>query len=77
MPSELKPSNNIEDKQDSKIDRIISNYSLKQALDIQFRLNPKPQTSNGVTWYTASLNQAREAMDTNKIFNNNVQVYQF
>ncbi|PWZ51779.1 autolysin, partial [Staphylococcus pseudintermedius] len=55
----------------------ISNYSLKQALDIQFRLNPKPQTSNGVTWYTASLNQAREAMDTNKIFNNNVQVYQF
>ncbi|HAR6253206.1 TPA: CHAP domain-containing protein [Staphylococcus pseudintermedius] len=77
VPSELKPSNNIKDKQDSKIDRIISNYSLKQALDIQFRLNPKPQTSNGVTWYTASLNQTRAAMDTNKIFNNNVQVYQF
>ncbi|EGQ3927832.1 CHAP domain-containing protein [Staphylococcus pseudintermedius] len=77
VPSELKPSSDIKNKKESKIDRIISNYSLKQALDIQFSLNPKPQTSNGVTWYTASLNQTRAAMDTNKIFNDNVQVYQF
>ncbi|MCU5745914.1 glucosaminidase domain-containing protein [Staphylococcus sp. SQ8-PEA] len=77
VPSELKPSNNIKYKQDSKIDRIVSNYSLKQALNIQFSLNPKPQTSNGVTWYTASLNQTRAAMNTNQIFNDNVQVYQF
>ncbi|HGE9020756.1 TPA: N-acetylglucosaminidase, partial [Staphylococcus pseudintermedius] len=77
VPSELKPSNNIKDKQDSKIDRIICNYSLKQALNIQFKLNPKPQTSNGVSWYNATVSQTRAAMDTTKIFNDNVQVYQF
>ncbi len=77
VPSELKPRNNIRDKQDSKIDRVINNYTLKQALNIQYKLNPKPQTSNGVSWYNASVNQIKSAMDTTKIFNNNVQVYQF
>ncbi|MFI3131191.1 glucosaminidase domain-containing protein [Mammaliicoccus sciuri] len=52
-----------------------SSYTLDEAVDIQMR--HAPQLSNGVTWFNASKQQVKSAMNTNTIFNSQSQVYQF
>lgn len=52
-----------------------SSYTLDEAVDIQMR--HAPQMSNGVTWFNASKQQVKSAMNTNTIFNSQSQVYQF
>nr|DAZ23507.1 MAG TPA: Endolysin [Caudoviricetes sp.] len=61
---------------EQKVDSVFSEYSLNQAINIQFSLNPPPQTNNGYSWYNASREQTRKSMDTNLIFDDNVQKYQ-
>lgn len=60
----------------NKVENVVSKYTLSEALNIQFSLNPPPQTNNGYTWYGASRDQTSRAMNTNLIFNDNVQKYQ-
>lgn len=52
-----------------------SNYTLDEAVNIQMR--HAPQMSNGVTWFNASKQQVKNAMNTSNIFKSSTQVYQF
>lgn len=71
-----KSESNNASEQTNQIENIVSKYSLNQALNIQYSLNPPPQTSNGYSWYTASRDLTSKAMNTNLIFNDSVQKYQ-
>lgn len=61
--------------QPSYITKEMSSYSLESALNIQMR--NAPQVSNGVSWFNASKQQVKGAMNTNNIFKSASQVYQF
>lgn len=69
--AEKKEMNN----QPSYITKEMSSYSLESALNIQMR--NAPQVSNGVSWFNASKQQVKGAMNTNNIFKSASQVYQF
>ncbi|RIL72716.1 CHAP domain-containing protein [Staphylococcus devriesei] len=53
-----------------------SNYSFKQALNLQLSKG-YPQISNGVSWYRPTNNQVKNAMNPTTIFNSKTQIYQF
>lgn len=51
--------------------------TLTDAANIQMKLSPKPQVSNGVKWTNARHSLVLRAMDTERLINDPIQKYQF